>query len=162
MKSLRASNRAGGYWEDCKHALDLIQKMPLQKSYVKERAFQGRVASFLESNSFLDRFIDPSSTTDSIAGLHLFGSYHYPDMTIGSEGTAIEVKIADHAGKVKAAIAQSLLYRMHYRFVIMVLIDTSDDGEIYKLLKDESSREAKFIKDMEDDFKIYTVPKQGR
>ena len=162
MKSLKASNRIGGYWEDCQKARKEIQKMDLQLTYTKERDFQGRIASRLESYTFQDKLIDPSSTRDSISGLYLFGSYHYPDFAIGSEGTAIEVKLADHAGKIKIAIAQSLFYRMHYRFVIMVLIDTSDDGEMYNLIMDEGSQEAKLIKDLEESFNIFTVIKLGR
>ena len=162
MKSLRASNRAGGYWEDCKKARKEIQKMDLQLTYTKERDFQGRIASRLGSYTFQDKLIDPSTTRDSISGLFLFGSYHYPDLALGSEGTAIEVKLADHAGKIKIAISQSLFYRMHYRFVIMVLIDTSHDSGVYKLIMDKGSQEAKLIKNLEESFNIFTVIKLGR
>ena len=160
MKSLKASNRIGGYWEDCKKARKEIQKMDLQKAHDYEEFFEGRISSILEGLKFSDKFVEQKSYKGMITRVSLFGFNHKPDMTIGSDGIAFEVKRVWGAKPLKEAFAQALFYRTHYRFVIIVLVDKTVKGQVFNLINTKGSPEAALIKDYED-LNIFIICKLG-
>ena len=162
MKSLITSQRRGAYWEDCQRAIEVLNNMNLQRSDEYERLFEGRISQVLDGMSFNDKFIDQRSTQDVLTRVTLFGSDHRPDMSVGDDGTAIEVKLVHHGSKVKEALSQAIFYRAHYRFVIVILIDITEDGQINKLIDDQETTEAAMVKDFDEYMNIFIVCKLGR
>ena len=150
MKSLITSQRRGAYWEDCQRAIKVIKNMNLQKSDEYERLFEGRISQVLDGMSFNDKFIDQRSTQDVLTRVTLFGKDHRPDMSVGDDGTAIEVKLVFDGNKVKEALSQAIFYRVHYRFVIVILVDITEDGVITMLINDQETTEAAMVEDFDE------------
>jgi len=164
MKSLKTSQRSKTsiYWKDCQKARRILSKLNLRKTDTKERQFENRIATLLDTQKFNEHFIDQRSSRDSMTQVPVFGSNHRPDMSIGVGGTAFEVKLTTHGNKVKDALSQAIFYRTHYRFVIIVLVDITKNGKIYELLKSRKSLERKMIKDFERELNIFVVILRGR
>ncbi len=164
MKSLMQGRRDGKYWEDCEYTIKALSKLDLSKTEMTEKEFEDRVAWFLGKQTFPggERFIDHRVHHDAASEIALFSSVHRPDMSIGRDGTAIEVKAADHGNKVKQAISQALFYRIGYRFAIVLLVDTTDQGDIYAGLREHgNTREVQFIDDLEEHLNIFVIPRLG-
>ncbi len=164
MKSLMQGHRDGKYWEDCEYAIKALSKLDLSKTEMTEKEFEDRVAWFLGKQLFPggEQFMDHRTHHDDASDIALFSSIHRPDMSIGSDGTAIEVKAADHGNKVKQAISQALFYRIGYRFVIVLLVDTTDHGDIYAGLRGHGNTpEVQFVDDLEEHLNIFVIPRHG-
>ncbi len=164
MKSLMQGRRDGKYWEDCEYTIKTLSKLDLSKTEMTEKEFEDRVAWFLGKQLFAsgERFIDHRTHHDAASEITLFSSVHRPDMSIGRGGTAIEVKAADHGNKVKQVISQALFYRIGYRYVIVMLVDTTDQGDIYADLREHgNTREVKFVDDLEKHLNIFVIPRLG-
>ncbi|MCK4578998.1 MAG: hypothetical protein KAU50_09420 [Candidatus Marinimicrobia bacterium] len=162
MKSLMQGRRDGKYWEDCEYTIKALFKLDLSRTEMKEKEFEDRVAWFLGKQQFPsgERFIDHRTHHDAASEPVLFGSVHRPDMSIGMDGTAIEVKAADHGNKVKQAISQALFYRIGYRFVIVLLVDITNKGDIYAGLREHgNTREVQFVDDLEENMNIFVIPR---
>ena len=162
MKSFMPGRRDGKYWEDCEYTIKTLFKLDLSRTEMKEKELEDRVARFLEKQQFPsgERFIDHRTYHDAASEIALFNSIHSPDMSIGRDGTAIEVKAADNGNKVKQAISQALFYRIGYRFVIVLLVDTTDQGDIYAGLRGHgNTREVQFIGDLEEHLNIFVIPR---
>ena len=164
MKSLMQGRRDGKYWEDCEYIIMSLSKLDLGRTEMTEKEFEDRVAWFLEKQLFPsgEQFFDYRSYHDPAGEVALFSSDHRPDMSIGRDGTAIEVKAADHGSKVKQAISQGLFYRIGYRFVIILLVDITDQGDIYAALREQgNTREVQFVDDLEEHLNIFLIPRVG-
>jgi hypothetical protein len=162
MKSLMQGRRDGKYWEDCEYTIKTLFKLDLSRTEMKEKELEDRVAWFLEKQHFPSgaRFIDHRTTHDTANEITLFSSVHRPDMSIGRDGTAIEVKAANHGNKVKQAISQALFYRTGYRFVIVLLVDISDRGDIYAGMRGHgNTQEVQFVGDLEEHMNIFMIPR---
>ena len=164
MKSLMQGRRDGKYWEDCEYTIKALSRLDLSGAGATEKEFENRVASFLGKQEFPsgERFIDHRTYHDPAGEIALFSSVHRPDMSIGRNGTAIELKAADHGNKVKLAISQALFYRIGYRFVIVLLVDITDQGDIYAGLRGHGNTpEVQFIGDLEEHLNIFVIPRSG-
>jgi hypothetical protein len=165
MKSLMPGHRKGFYWEDCEHAIMALSRLELTDADRTEKQCESQVAALLDTMRFPggERFIDQRNIFEVVSRVTLFGSDHRPDMSIGKDGTAIEVKVVDHGNKVKQAISQALFYRLGYRFVIVVLVDITDDCEIYARLREQgNTSEVQLVDDLEEQMNIFIIPLRGR
>lgn len=52
---------------------------------------------------------------EKITKASLFGFIHRPDVSIGIDGTAIEIKVISTGQSVRDILGQAIAYRMHYR-----------------------------------------------
>ncbi|UCH61911.1 MAG: hypothetical protein JSU77_08855 [Fidelibacterota bacterium] len=164
MKSLLQCRREGKYWEDCEYTIKALSRLDLTRTEMTEKEFEDRVARFLGEQLFPggEKFIDHRKYHDAASATAFFSSDHRPDMSIGKDGTAIEVKAADHGNKVKQAISQALFYRIGYRFVIVLLVDITDQGDIYASLREHgNTREVRFVDDLEEYMNIFVIPRLG-
>ena len=164
MKSLMQGRREGKYWEDCEYTIKALFKLDLRRTEMKEKEFEDRVARFLGKQQFPsgERFIDHRTYHDAASEPVLFSSVHRPDMSIGTDGTAIEVKAANHGNNVKQAISQALFYRIGYRFVIVLLVDITNQGNIYAGLREHgNTQEVQFVDDLEEHLNIFVIPRLG-
>jgi len=156
--------RSGKSWEDCEHAIKAIYRLNIKKTDRTEKHFENRIAALMEMQDFPsgERFIDQRSIHDVVTRITLFSSDHRPDMSIGKDGIAIEVKAADHGNKVKQAISQALFYRIGYRFVIVVIVDITDDWGIYACLRERgNTKEVQIVDDLEEHLNIFVIPIRG-
>jgi hypothetical protein len=140
--------KRGIHWENLEKAKTLVERLSLDVSSSDERQFEDRISGALQPN--FDEFIDQRNIQQTITRVTLFGHDHRPDMSIGTDGIAIEVKLAKSGSSFREAIGQALIYRIGYRFVLIVWVDITKD-KIYKLsLNDKKTREIEFLKEMEE------------
>jgi len=62
--------------------------------------------------------------------VYCFGKNHRPDITLGDDGAAVELKFVTYAG-LREAIGQGFLYRLRYKFAFLILIISEDRASIY-------------------------------
>ena len=94
---------------------------------------------------------------EKIAKAKLFGFSHWPDLSIGIDGTAIEIKAIAGGQATRDILGQSIAYRMQYRFVILVLVDTTADRRLVELCKDKKSDEYSLLSGMANSMNVFSV-----
>ena len=62
--------------------------------------------------------------------VYCFGKKHRPDLTLGDDGIAVEVKFITYHG-LTSAIGQGFLYRQQYKFVVLILVISEERKSIY-------------------------------
>jgi hypothetical protein len=87
----------------------------------------------------------------------LFGFNHRPDVSIGNNGTAIEIKVISTGHDIRDILGQAIAYRMRYRFVILVLVDQTDGHKVVELCKSKGSQEFTLLSGLASDMNIFTV-----
>jgi len=148
MSKFFPSARRGYYWESLQKIKNTIERLSLDISANDERDFEDRIAGALQPQ-FKD-FIDQRNKQQVMTRVTLFGHDHRPDMSIDTNGIAVEVKIAKGGQSFKDAIGQAFIYRMGYRFVIVVWIDRTKEKIYRKSMQKPNSNETKFIKMLEE------------
>lgn len=125
-----------------------------------ERQFEMTVVSHLQASPRLRKNLITQIGVDEVEKITqatLFGFSHRPDISIGNDGTAIEIKVITSGQSVRDVIGQGLAYRMHYRFVILVLIDQTEDRQIVKLCRLKGSRESLLLSELAESMNILTI-----
>lgn len=156
MNTFKPGRHTGLHWENLKKAKEIIERLSLDIRSEDERKFEDRISGALQPN--FKKFIDQRNIKQVITRVTLFGHDHRPDMSIDTDGIAIEVKTAKSGQSFREAIGQSMIYRLGYRFVIVVWVD-STKHKMYKsqCYKTDSS-EFKFMKELEN-YNIHCIVK---
>jgi hypothetical protein len=125
-----------------------------------EREFEQAVISHLQSSPIIRKNLITQVGTDEVDKIthaNLFGFSHRPDASIGKDGTAIEIKIISGGQATRDILGQSIAYRMHYRFVIIVLVDGSENRQIVELCKDKKSKEFLLLIELAETLKLHSA-----
>jgi len=106
---------------------------PFQTTGVNEAAFERGFATTLMAtkNKYSSDVITQIDRNSTVQSVYCFGKKHRPDMTLGENGIAIEMKFITYAG-LKDAIGQGHLYRLRYKFVFLVLIIAESKKSVYE------------------------------
>lgn len=157
MGTFKKAKRGGNiYWNELQKAIGIIERINLNMKYEKESQFEDRISGALQPN--FDNFIDQRNIQQKMTRVTIFGHDHRPDMSIGIDGTAIEVKLGKTGQSFREAIGQSFIYRMNYRFVLIIMVDISKNKIYKEQFKDENCEEQKFIKELQEN-NIYMIIK---
>ena len=148
MSVFKAGKRTGIHWKNLCSAKEIIERLSLDIKAYDERKFEDRISGALQPN--FKKFIDQRNIKQVMTRVTLFGHDHRPDMSIDKDGVAIEVKNAKTGSSFREAIGQSMIYRLGYRFVIVLWVDSTKDKMYKNLCNDPDSNESLFIKEMED------------
>lgn len=148
MAIYKRSLRTGKYWKNCQKCIRTIKNIPLDVSGHDERKFEDRISGGLALR-FKDSFIDQRNEQQVMTRVSLFDHDHRPDMSIDTDGVAIEVKMIKTGSSFREAIAQALIYRLGYRFVIIIWIDKTKNKTYKELLSDKKTIEYKFLRELE-------------
>jgi len=138
--------RRGRHYELARFAVNKLKKVNLLVTGSTENAFEHTITSSLQSSPKLSRNLIAGidkNEVEKITPANLFGFSHKPDLSIGIDGTAIEIKMVSSGQGVRDLIGQAITYRMHYRFVILVLIDQTKDKRLVKLCRSKKTQEFK-------------------
>lgn len=54
-------------------------------------------------------------------------------------------------------LGQAIAYRMHYRFVILVVIDQTPECKIVELCQDKTSQEYRLLSGLADELNIFSI-----
>lgn len=141
----RPARRYGRIWEDAQTLHDTIRRFDFQTTGKKEKDFERALAQVL-MNSKRDYHSDVITQVgrhSPVQSVYCFGKKHRPDMTIGEDGIAVEMKFVRYAG-LQDAIGQGHLYRLRYRFVFLILVLSEERKEVYESIDNGEE------KDLED------------
>jgi len=125
-----------------------------------EREFEQAVISHLQSSLTIRKNLITQVGTDEVDKITqatLFGFSHRPDASIGKDGTAIEIKVISGGQSARDILGQSIAYRMQYRFVIIVLVDGSEDKQVVTLCKDKKSREFSLFTGLAETMNVFSI-----
>jgi hypothetical protein len=141
-------------------ALKKLKHVNLLVKGQTERHFEHTIVSHLQSSPRLRKNIITQigmEEVQKITKANLFGFSHWPDASIGNDGTAVEIKPVNGGPSIRDILGQGIAYRMHYRFVILVLVDQTEDRKIVELCKDKNSQEFCLLSGLADAMNIFTV-----
>lgn len=156
MSVFLASRKTGYYWESVEKVLKIVQRVSLDINSDDERKFEDRLSGALQPN--FDDFIDQRNVQQVMTRITAFGHDHRPDMSIAKDGIAIEVKVIRTGASIREAIGQAFIYRLGYRFVVVIWVDTSKDKSYKSASEDPKTAEYQFLKELEES-NIYCVIK---
>ncbi len=142
MSVFKTGKRTGIHWENLNKAKDIIKRLSLDIKAYDARKFEDRISGALQPN--FEKFIDQRNIKQVMTRVTLFGHDHRPDMSIDKDGVAIEVKTAKTGSSFREAIGQSMIYRLGYRFVIILWVDSTRDKSYKNLCSNINSKENMF------------------
>ena len=154
------SAKRGQHYELATFAVRRLKKVNVLVKGKTERHFEHTIISHLQASSKLRpnliTQIGVEEVEKIIPGV-LFGFSHRPDVSIGKDGTAIEIKVVSSGHSVRDILGQAIAYRMHYRFVILVLIDKTADRNIVNLCQSKDSSESSLLSGLADKMNVFTI-----
>jgi hypothetical protein len=71
-------------------------------------------------------------------------------MSVGEDGTAVEIKLVTKGEQVRTGVGQSIFYRTKYRFVVLLLVDATHDHDFFNAISNNKKTEHQFCKELED------------
>lgn len=152
--------KKGQHYELAMFALDKAKKCNLNLKGQTEKHFEFSIVSFLQSSPRLRKNLITQIGVDEVEKMtkaSLFGFSHWPDVSIGNSGTAIEIKVVQGGPGMRDILGQAIAYRMHYRFVILVVIDQTPEGKVVELCRDKTSQEYRLLAGMADELNVFSI-----
>jgi hypothetical protein len=152
--------KKGQHYELAMFALKKALRVNLLLKGQTEKHFEYSIVSHLQSSPRLRKNLITQIGVDEVQKMtkaSLFGFSHWPDVSIGNSGTAIEIKVIQGGPGVRDILGQAIAYRMHYRFVILVLIDQTEEGRIIELCQDKESQEYALLTGLARELNIFTI-----
>ena len=110
MSVFMSGKKYGKYWDNLNMALEIIKRLSLDVKSERESKFEDRISGALQPN--FESFIDQRNIQQTMTRITLFGHDHRPDMSIGTDEVAIEVKFVKAGWSFREAIGQSMIYRL--------------------------------------------------
>ncbi len=152
----------GTRWQANCRLHDALLKASFQRKCNSEREFEsylsGRLDScpeIFEQYQFISQFANDGIRVEPASA---FGIANRPDMAIGTDVTAIELKyFSDSTGSFKTAIGQSVVYRIQYGWTFLVCVFGDQLRDRYEEIasgRDKATRE--ICEELKNTFKIYT------
>lgn len=145
--SFEAGRKTGKLWEDIKQCDKILIDFNYNRSNKNEREFENSLSSIIGnlSKNFNNTIITQQDRNTTVQSVHCFGKNNRPDMAIGNDGLAIEIKyISTDLDGFKKSLGQGYIYRLRYKFVIIALVLSQSNCSLYnKIINGEE-------KDLED------------
>ncbi len=155
-----SSPRRGVHYNLAKFTVGKLKKSNLMIKGKSERHYEHTVVSYLQASPKLRNYLITqigAEEVEKITQANLFGFKHRPDTTIGKDGTAIEIKVVTGGQSLREILGQSIAYRMHYRFVILVVIDGTPERQLVTICQDKKSQEYQLLSGMASEFNIFSI-----
>lgn len=152
--------KRGQHFDLAKLAIKKLKSTNLALKGKSEREFEQAVISHLQSSQTLRKNLITQVGTDEVEKITqatLFGFSHRPDASIGKDGTAIEIKVISGGQSARDILGQAIAYRMQYRFVIILLIDQSEDRKIVELCKNNKSKEYSLFTGLAKTMNVFSI-----
>ena len=152
--------KRGQHYDLAMFAARKLQSVNLLVKGQSERQFEMTVVSHLQASPRLRKNLITQIGIDEVEKItkaSLFGFSHRPDISIGNDGTAIEIKVITSGASVRDVLGQALAYRMHYRFAILVLIDETDERQVVSSCRTRGSQERALLEELATQMNIFTV-----
>jgi hypothetical protein len=157
FKSVR---RLGVHFSFADLAIKKLRRANLAIKSDTERDYEHHVVASLQASPRLRKNLITQigdGEVDKVRQASLFGFRHRPDVAIGLDGTAVEIKVISGGPDVRDILGQAIAYRMDYRFVILVLVDRTDGRQPVALCRDKKSREYILPLNLARDSNVFSV-----
>jgi hypothetical protein len=154
------NKKSGQHYDLAMFALKKASKANLLLKGQTEKHFEYAIVAQLQSSPRLRKNLINQVGVDEVEKMtkaSLFGFSHWPDVSIGNSGTAVEIKVVQGGPGVRDILGQAIAYRMHYRFVILVLIDQTPDRKIVELCQTKDSQEYQLLSGLANNLSIFTI-----
>jgi hypothetical protein len=156
----RRASRTGKHYELTAKAIERIKRTNFNIKARDEREYENKLVGALESSRLLKPNLITQVNRDqvnTITQTKLFGFSHRPDITIGNDGTAIELKVINNSQSIRDIIGQAICYRFDYRFAILVFVAQDHTSDIVELCSKKSSAESEFLNYISEQYGIFSV-----
>jgi len=155
-----SGKKAGMHYDLATFAAKKLRSANILLKGQTERRYEHTIIAHLQSSpkirkNLLTQIGDDE--VDKITDAYLFGFKHRPDTTIGKDGTAIEIKVIKSGHAVRDILGQGVVYRMNYRFVILVFVDNTPGKKLVELCCDKKSKEYSLLQGLADSYNIFSV-----
>ncbi len=164
--TFKRGKQSGKLWADLQNVTHYIEQANCNNTSNTERQFENLIYGCLDANRnhLNHEVIFQRNTNQSVNSAEFFGKNHRPDMSIDSDGVAIELKFVNSSlDSVRTAIGQGFIYRKSYKFVMLVLVLSKDHEELFNHAYDnnlaKSDTDNLFHKLADDN--IFTILKAG-
>ena len=154
------SARRGQHFELAIFTAKKLKSSNLALKGKSEREFEQAIIAHLQASPRIRKNLITQVGADEVEKItqaKLFGFSHRPDASIGNDGTAIEIKVISGGQATRDILGQAIAYRMKYRFVILVLVDTTENRRLVDLCSDKGSSEYSLFTGMAETMNVYTV-----
>ena len=154
------SVRNGVHYDLAKFAVGKLKKANILLKGKSERSYEHTIIAHLQSSPKLRKNLITQigeEEVDKITTANLFGFHHRPDTTIGNDGTAIEIKVIKSGYSVRDILGQGVVYRMNYRFVILVFVDNTPERQIVEACCSKKSQEYSLLHGLANTHNIFSV-----
>ena len=154
------SARRGEHYDLATFAVRRLKKVNVLVKGKTERHFEHTIISHLQASPKLRKNLITQIGVDEVEKITpgvLFGFSHRPDVSIGHDGTAIEIKVVSSGHGVRDILGQAIAYRMHYRFVILVLIDKTAGKKIVDTCQSKASSECCLLSGLAEKMNVFTI-----
>ncbi len=156
MKPIFLRSRKDGHlFKNLKESIKIIHRVSLDLNKNDERTFEDRISGALQPQ--FEKFIDQRNIQQKMTRITLFEFDHRPDMSIETDGVAIEVKVIRNGSSIREAIGQAMVYRTGYKFILVILVDISKGKVIKNKFEEKNSSENKFLRELEKDNIFFVV-----
>ena len=154
------SVRSGVHYDLVKFTVNRLKRANMLVKGKSEKDYELSIISHLQASPKLSKNLITQvgeEEVDKIVNANLFGFNHRPDTTIGNDGTAIEIKVIKSGHAIRDILGQAVVYRMYYRFVILVFVDNTPNKQIVEKCCDKYSQENSLLHGLARSHKIYSV-----
>ena len=155
-----SSRKKGVHYDLVKFTVGKLKKANLLVKGKSEKHYEHTIVSHLQASPKLRKNLITQigeEEVEKITQANLFGFKHRPDTTIGKDGTAIEIKVVTGSQSIREILGQSIAYRMHYRFVILVIIDHTPERHIVELCADKNTQEYELLGGLAEELNIFSI-----
>jgi hypothetical protein len=152
--------KRGRHYELAMFTVNKLKRVNLLVKGQTEGHFERTIISYLQSSPKLRRNLITQIGIDEVEKItksNMFGFNHRPDASIGNSGTAIEIKIVSSGQSVRDILGQAIAYRMHYRFVILVLVDQTDDRKVVEICRSKKNKECHLLNGLANAMNVFTI-----
>ena len=153
------SQRRGHLWDDMHQLHELITSHNFNISSKHENQFERYFSGVLNAakDSYHSRVITQINRDEPVQSVYCFGKKHRPDLTLGVDGAAIELKLIDgYTDSLKVAIGQAHLYRLKYKHVALILVVSPKSRGLYEKIVNREEKDLEDILLRLNDNNIYT------
>ena len=164
---LGSGSRRGNTWSDANMIHSIIEEYPFQQTGKTEGAFENGFASVLmvKNKDFKQQLNTQKDKSTKVGSVYCLGKKHRPDCDLDNGidpkeyGIAIELKYFTY-DNFKKAIGQSMIYKLQYKFVFLILIMSEKCKDNYYEIENDQDQNLNTICNylMENNIFAYFVP----
>jgi hypothetical protein len=152
--------KRGQHYDLAMFAISKLKTVNLLVTGQSENLFERTIVAYLQASHRLNLRLKTQiglNQDEKITKANLFGFKHRPDASLDEDGTAIEIKVITTGQSIRDILGQAIAYRTYYRFVILVLVDQTEDRKIVELCRLKESQECSLLSGLAETMNIFTV-----